>query len=78
MKLLSHAITVTFSPDIEDGTFVYSRRGGIVAISTYERRKWLAQFGLRQSITPDFDTVILSEGDYRAVVNEPAEEVPFQ
>lgn len=70
-------ITITSSPDLEDGTWRYSKGGKIVGVSTEERRIFLAKFGLTLGVPEDFDTVTFSEADYRELTGRAAREVKF-
>lgn len=69
-------IRVFASSQLEDGTFVYSKGREICAISTLERRTFLALFGLKQEI-PDFDTLTVSTADYASLLEDESMEVPF-
>lgn len=57
-------IRVLGSSRVPEGTYVYMLNRECVAVSTAERRAFVAQFGLKETITANFDTVVISQREF--------------
>jgi hypothetical protein len=60
-------LTVVSSPHVPDGTQVWMKGREVLDVTTSERARFIAMFGLMQVPTRGADTVMLSTADYDAL-----------